>query len=557
MADFTVGPTLFPVGTTVGVYDRRILIREQGGPVGGQVTSGVVGSDQRVTFSGLAYSADFWAAASVGGAWQKVAFSTGADPSTAGATLADVALKQDAATAATDAELAIERARVLALESGRAVKPAPAAGEVFVDPVSGSDANDGLSWGTAKATIAAAEAVLPARGGTRQLSAGIHDLAASYVTTKPGRIIGRGTATTSNAPTLLRFPSGVDGVRLAATDGFLELSHLTILSEAARTGVATITSGSAVLTSVTSAGTIVGDFIKGPGIPAGATVTNLAPFTISAAATATMAAAPIITSHATTGRGLVVAGHGAKASDVTVLGFGSHGVHVDTDAGGNANCFSLRRMRCDFNFGDGYKYSGTDSHEGLTQLCQATANGGWGFNNDGNGNVFESALGENNQAGVAKDTSLSSQWSIYVEPAPFVGVNADFSAAVDGLVILRGSGWGAATLTPAPHYSCSVVRGSTFDRFIALANVTDGGMQRTWKLSAGAYNPGWFSVTNDVEGLNILNVDANPSTRTEFNLPISFVPRTAASTANSRLFVDSADNKLKWKDSGGVVNLLY
>ncbi len=31
----------------------------------------------------------------------------------------------------------------------------------------------------------------------------------------------------------------------------------------------------------------------------------------------------------------------------------------------------------------------------------------------------------------------------------------------------------------------------------------------------------------------------------------------AASVPNSTLFVDTADSKLKWKDSVGVVNLLY
>ena len=39
---------------------------------------------------------------------------------------------------------------------------------------------------------------------------------------------------------------------------------------------------------------------------------------------------------------------------------------------------------------------------------------------------------------------------------------------------------------------------------------------------------------------------------------ISFAEVSSASgVTNNTLFVDSADNKLKFKDSGGVVNLLY
>lgn len=120
-AEFTLGVGPFPAGTTVGVYTRRTVFGDAG-PVGGvPVVTAVTSALLTTAFTGLAFDTEYWAAAQVGGVWRKVAFATQPDGLTAAATLADLALKQDAATAATDAELAIERARVLALESTTAV----------------------------------------------------------------------------------------------------------------------------------------------------------------------------------------------------------------------------------------------------------------------------------------------------------------------------------------------------------------------------------------------------------------------------------------------------
>jgi hypothetical protein len=81
---FTLGAGRFPVGTTVGVYARRVMVTEAG-PVGGTlVTSAVTGSDLRTTFSGLEYATEYWAAALVGGSWRKVAFATEPEPEVVG-----------------------------------------------------------------------------------------------------------------------------------------------------------------------------------------------------------------------------------------------------------------------------------------------------------------------------------------------------------------------------------------------------------------------------------------------------------------------------------------
>lgn len=81
MATFTLRHGPFPVGTTVGVYLRRIIIAE-GGPIGDIITTAVTAADVTTTFTGLNDETDYWAAAQVSGSWRKVAFST--DPAATG-----------------------------------------------------------------------------------------------------------------------------------------------------------------------------------------------------------------------------------------------------------------------------------------------------------------------------------------------------------------------------------------------------------------------------------------------------------------------------------------
>lgn len=79
MTSFVLGPGPFPVGQTVGVYPRAILIGE-GGPIGAVITTAVTSSALTTTFTGLDFDTEYWAAASVSGTWRKVAFATPVDP---------------------------------------------------------------------------------------------------------------------------------------------------------------------------------------------------------------------------------------------------------------------------------------------------------------------------------------------------------------------------------------------------------------------------------------------------------------------------------------------
>lgn len=89
MADFTLGPAHFPVGTTVGAYVRKAFVGETG-PLTAAVTTAVTDANLETVFSGLAYDTAYWAAAQLGGVWRKVAFTTEPDPALVAATLASV-----------------------------------------------------------------------------------------------------------------------------------------------------------------------------------------------------------------------------------------------------------------------------------------------------------------------------------------------------------------------------------------------------------------------------------------------------------------------------------
>lgn len=82
-----------------------------------------------------------------------------------------------------------------------AAKPATANAVQWVTAL-GNDANDGLSWGTAKATVAAAQTALPAAGGEILLGGGNFALSGGAVgwtwdTTKPTWLAGAGRAASS------------------------------------------------------------------------------------------------------------------------------------------------------------------------------------------------------------------------------------------------------------------------------------------------------------------------------------------------------------------------
>lgn len=90
--------------------------------------------------------------------------------------------------------------RLDAIEAGTAdaaLKPDATAGVAYVDPVNGSDAFDGLSWGTAKATISAA--ITAITSGTIYLAEGNHDVSAAISIPNFVGLVGMGESTVVRA----------------------------------------------------------------------------------------------------------------------------------------------------------------------------------------------------------------------------------------------------------------------------------------------------------------------------------------------------------------------
>lgn len=84
---------------------------------------------------------------------------------------------------------------VTVIAEAAATKPAAAAGVYYVDPVAGSDSNDGLSWGKAKATITAAVTSATTSGGTVRLSAGVHSISSAVSIPNFVSVRGEGEST--------------------------------------------------------------------------------------------------------------------------------------------------------------------------------------------------------------------------------------------------------------------------------------------------------------------------------------------------------------------------
>lgn len=115
------------------------------------------------------------------------------------------------------------------VESASARKPSTAIIQ-YVDP-DGSDADDGLSWGTAKATLAAAVAVMPAAGGVIELSAESHttgNLSLAHLDNI--KIRGAGV----NATTLI-FTTTTGNVVDMTDSSFCEFSDMLIRANAQKT----------------------------------------------------------------------------------------------------------------------------------------------------------------------------------------------------------------------------------------------------------------------------------------------------------------------------------
>lgn len=171
--------------------------------------------------------------------------------------------------------------------------------------------------------FAAALAALPPRGGSLVLREGVYDCRSPWIATKPITLVGAGPGRTTasghpdEGTTQLRFAPGVSGIRLAGNAApYSKLSGLFLRSQS-----------------------------TGPG----------------------------------TDDGIWLASNGCTLDNVSVEGFGRHGITIDTTQGGNANVSLVQRCRAFLNRGDGFRTVGGDANCVQFSSCDASYNDGWGF----------------------------------------------------------------------------------------------------------------------------------------------------------------------------------
>lgn len=333
---------------------------------------------------------------------------------------------------------------------------------LWVDYTLGSDSNSGL-WpgpGGALKTLSAAETALPAtRGGTIMLAGGVHDMAARVTLTKCRRLIGVGSGVSAGgAATQLRAVAGTGGL-LLDSDQRIVAQDFTVLgrSVAGATGTGNVTSGSPTVGTVaTSTGTFaIGQKISGRGIPGEATISNVVGATITLSVNAVETNTGVSITGSTTDVGIDDRSHGTVLDRVMVKNFGSHGVY-NNSASDNANSANYRNVRSEENWaGNGFFYKGSDSNACHTVKCEASDNGGYGFENRNNSNRFDACEAENNKAGAARDAGDANKWDLYVEGTPSVGQNVDLASSTR--TDFWGQEFGVATLAPAPGASVRIV----------------------------------------------------------------------------------------------------
>jgi hypothetical protein len=234
VADFTLGPARFPVGTVVSVFVREAFVGDAG-PFDDAVTTATTDAQLVTEFSGLAFDTVYWAAAELEGSWRRVAFRTEPQVLVA-ATTADIAAealaRADAITAAvaplaTQTAVAAVDAEVVALD-GEARKwfPVPTGADDAAELISRLAAGERhvplrpfttYNWNQALGTIPADAAIVGAGKRSTVVNKGFNGTLATLadgVQLRDMKIDGKGATRTGK------------GFVFAGTDGRQSLSQV-------------------------------------------------------------------------------------------------------------------------------------------------------------------------------------------------------------------------------------------------------------------------------------------------------------------------------------------
>lgn len=172
--------------------------------------------------------------------------------------------------------------------------------------------------------------------------------------------------------------------------------------------------------------------------------------------------------------------HAFGCENVVIDNFGRYGLAIDTSAGGNANLSHVRRTRVRGNRSDGFYIAGVDSQAMKFDVCDASANGGWGFNNNGSAcNVFDTCHTDANTAGAFRDSGSSCQFI-----SPYAESGVGYNVSLLGVYAL----WLAGQYTDPPITVTAgngnrVFRKGAWDSLVLGQGGTELKMVQTYNVS--------------------------------------------------------------------------
>ncbi|AZV45325.1 hypothetical protein BAOM_4747 [Peribacillus asahii] len=247
--------------------------------------------------------------------------------------------------------------------------------------------------------------------------------------------------------------------------------------------------------------------------------------------------------------GIKIESNRVNLRNVLIEGFGRHGVNLDS-TGVNSNLCQLSNVRAYRNKANGFNLSGGVDNNVITlDKCDASVNGGWGFYNTARHTLHLNCHASQNTLGAIYDNGNSNVYFMpYIEKGE--GDTAIIDSASSTGTWIAGQ---YAAVYPTVHAkaqtSWTILFGSSFTRRLRIDNTEGPTTGKTYEFDSGVYKKDYFRLRNATDSKNIFEINSTTS-RFNFFIPVAFTPVTA-STVNNSVFVDGADNILKFRDNAG------
>lgn len=284
---------------------------------------------------------------------------------------------------------------------------------------------------------------------------------------------------------------------------------------------------------------------------------------------------------ADTNQGVILSGHGSFIDNCTISSFGSHGIHIlSGDTGDpftvgsrNANCWHMSQVRVFDNYANGIHVEGVDSNAGYCQNLDCTGNALFGvYCQSAFGNVWDGLHFDGNGSGairIGERSDFNRFNGVYKEPngglalqidAPYSGTDGGHNIVDFRYLSVPDETGGGGGIVDNSGSEDNVIitpggRGTGANRYMGQNRLIIGRAGTGYpaiRIQENGATSGFIRFSGDTDlyrgGTSCLAV----------NNSVSFYGnRSAASAVNQSLFVDTADGKLKFKDSGGTTNALY